>query len=108
MATSWEEQREEAAGKATEAGDGVRKRGSRAGAEVFGRAGAGQKGGCASRDKSCRTCIVPSRTFYRWESQSRSRTNPSSLAPLAAGRSPKVRRQLYGGTKRRRSDCTLH
>lgn len=98
MATSWEE----AAEKATEVGDGVRQRGSGAGAEGFGRAGAG------ALDKSCRTRIVPSRTFYGWESQSRSRTNPSSLAPLAAGRSPKVRRQLYGGTRRRRSDCTLH
>ena len=58
--------------------------------------------------KRCNSCIVTRRTFSRLESQSRSRTNPSSLALLAAGRSPQVRRPLYGGTKWRRSDCTHH
>ena len=58
--------------------------------------------------KRCNSCIVTRRTLSRLESQSRSRTNPSSLALLAAGRSPKVRRSLYGGTRWRRSDCTHH
>ena len=62
----------------------------------------------AALGKRCNSCIVTRRTFSRLESQSRSRTNPSSLALLAAGRSPQVRRPLYGGTKWRRSDCTHH
>lgn len=100
MAKSWVE----AVGKATEAEDGVRRRGSRAEAGAEGVVRRAE----AALNKSCRTRTVPSRTFYRWESQSRSGTNPSSLAPRAAGRCPKVRRQLYDGTKRRSSDCTLH
>lgn len=65
---------EEAAGKATEAGVGVKQLGRRAAAE----------GAEAALGKMCNSCIVTRRTLSRLESQSRSRA-PIHKQPGASG-----------------------